>query len=76
MITFLEEEKNLLAKYARETWLVLTGKYAMTEMNGMEYHVRIGEDRVVISPLQSHTGTFSVPTIQFKAFLEMFRCWD
>lgn len=76
MITFLEEEKNLLAKYARETWFVLNGKYAMTEMNGIEYHVQIGEERVTISPLQSHTGTFTVPTIKFKAFLEMFRCWD
>lgn len=76
MFAFLENEKGFLRRYAHETWLVLRGKYAMTEMNGFDYHVCISQDQVVISHLENKIQPMVLPTIKFKAFLEMFRCWD
>lgn len=76
MFAFLKNEKGMLKKYARETWLVLRGKYAVTEINGLAYHVSIGQNQVVVSHLEDDMQPFVIPTVQFKAYIEMFRCWD
>lgn len=76
MFAFLENEKGILKRYARETWLVLCGKYAMTEMNGVDYHVCIDQNTVRISRLENDHQPLVIPTVKFKAMLEMFRGWD
>ena len=48
MLTFLHDEKLSLAKYAKETWKVMQGKFALTEIHSLLYTVEIREDNVSI----------------------------
>lgn len=73
MIAFLKNEKGSLGKYAWETWKVLQGKFDLTEMNSLLYKVEIRKEYVSIFTIGSHSAPITLPTIQFKALLEMFR---
>lgn len=73
MMDFLKSEKGNLDHYARQTWQVMSGRYALTEVNGLAYHVMISPDQVEVTPLNNAEGRFTVPTVKFKALLEMFR---
>ena len=48
MLTFLHDEKLSLAKYAKETWKVMQGKFALTEIHSLLYTVEIRKDNVSI----------------------------
>jgi hypothetical protein len=73
MMDFLKCEKGNLDHYARQTWQVMSGRYALTEVDGLAYHVTIGPQRVVVTPLDQKENSFALPTVKFKALLEMFR---
>lgn len=75
MIEFLKNEKPCLKRYARETRQVLKGSYARTELKGMEYAVTITPDLVKVNGRGSNNISFTVPTIEFMAYMEMFRDW-
>jgi hypothetical protein len=73
MMEFLQREKGALDHYANQTWQVMSGRYALTEMDGMAYHVRISPEQVEVTPFDDAEGKFTLPTVKFKALLEMFR---
>ena len=73
MLTFLQDEKLSLAKYAKETWKVMHGKFALTEIHSLLYTVEIRKDNVSIYQADKNESPVILPTVQFKAMLEMFR---
>lgn len=73
MFKFLSKEKYLLDRYARETWKVMCGKFALTEMSGISYQVRIDPNEVSIREIANNKLVDIVPTVKFKAMLEMFK---
>ncbi len=73
MLTFLQDEKLSLAKYAKETWKVMQGKFALTEIHSLLYTVEIRKDNVSIYQADKNESPVILPTVQFKAMLEMFR---
>lgn len=73
MLTFLQDEKLSLAKYAKETWKVMQGKFALTEIHSLLYTVEIRKDNVSIYQDDKNESPVILPTVQFKAMLEMFR---
>lgn len=73
MFTFFEKEKLLLENYAIETWKVMQGKFALTKMTGLLYTVEIRKDNVSIYVVDSNESPLIMPTVKFKAMLEMFR---
>ena len=75
MIEFLKNERPCLKRYARETWQVLQGNYARTDLKGMGYSLTITPERVKICHVGNGGLCFTVPTIQFMAYMEMFREW-
>lgn len=57
MLTFLHDEKLSLAKYAKETWKVMQGKFALTEIHSLLYTVEIRKDNVSIyKPSEEYAG--------------------
>lgn len=73
MLTFLHDEKLSLVKYAKETWKVMQGKFALTEIHSLLYTVEIRKDNVSIYQADRNQSPVILPTVQFKAMLEMFR---
>ena len=73
MLTFLQDEKLSLAKYAKETWKVMQGKFALTEIHSLLYTVEIRKDTASIYQADKNESPVILPTVQFKAMLEMFR---
>lgn len=73
MLEFIEREKGALDHYAHQTWQVMSGRYALTEMNGLSYHISVSPKQVEVTPLEGNGKSFTIPTVKFKAFLEMFR---
>ena len=73
MLTFLQDEKLSLAKYAKETWKVMQGKFALTEIHSLLYTVERRKDNVSIYQADKNESPVILPTVQFKAMLEMFR---
>lgn len=73
MLEFLQREKDSLDTYARQTWHVMSGKYALTKVQGLAYQVTIGPDTVLVTSIENGKDSWKIPTVKFKALLEMFR---
>ena len=71
MIGFFQQERNELGYYARQTWQVMQGRYALTKIRSLQYEVTISPERVTIVHADGHRKTMG--TVKFKAFTEMFR---
>ena len=71
MIGFFQQERNELGYYARQTWQVMQGRYALTKIRSLQYEVTISPERVTIVHAYGHRETMG--TVKFKAFTEMFR---
>ena len=71
MIRFFQQEKNELGYFARQTWQVMQGRYALTKIRSLQYEVIISPEKVTI--IDDNGEKASMGTVQFKAFTEMFR---
>lgn len=73
MWDFIACEKSLLAILCKHAWNVMCGKYALIEVRGLSYHIRIDPDHTQLSKYGNINDQIQIPTVKFKAYLEMYR---
>lgn len=72
MNDFLTKEQCNMSHYAHEVQAVMHHRWAMTEINGMYYHIQIKPDTVVIQDPNNRKNDQIMPTAEFARMLDAF----
>ena len=72
MNDFLTKEQCNMSRYAHEVQAVMHHRWAMTEINGLYYHIQIKPDMVLIQDPENCKNDQIIPTAEFARILDGF----